>query len=179
MHNWTQILKAVIPSPCYERPFVCDGFPDTCEVLVIGDNPATRLTVDRWSFWTDTSGFDYEHFLEVYKTERHKAGKRSKLSPTRWHLKRIRDKGLNCIETNAFRNEGSDGTRHDISNHAVLEVLLNNMPLLKGIIAHGTVAHECLDNIEVPTNVQTFRSCHFSRASYEEIDRICQEIGAT
>ena len=36
MHNWTQILKAVIPSPCYERPFVCDGFPDTCEVLVIG-----------------------------------------------------------------------------------------------------------------------------------------------
>ena len=43
MHNWTQMLKAVIPSPCYERPFVCDGFPDTCEVLVIGENPATPL----------------------------------------------------------------------------------------------------------------------------------------
>ena len=179
MHNWTQILKKVIPSPCYERPFVCDGFPDTCEVLVIGNNPATRLTVDWWSFWTDTSGFDYEHFLEVYKTERHKAGKRSELSPTRLRLKRIRDNGLNCIETNAFRNEEANGTRHDISNHAVLEVLLNNMPLLKGIIAHGKVSHKCLDKIEVPINVQTFRPRHFSLASYEEINRICQEIGAT
>ena len=179
MHNWTQILKAVIPSPCYERPFVCDGFPDTCEVLVIGNNPATRLTVDWWSFWTDTSGFDYEHFLEVYKTERHKAGKRSELSPTRWRLNRIRDKGLNCIETNVSSNEGSDGIKDKISNHDVLKVLLNKMPSLKGIIAHGKVAHKYLDKIEVPINVQTFRPRHFSLARYEEIDRICQEIGAT
>ena len=178
MHNWTQILKAVIPSPCYERPFVCDGFPDTCEVLVIGDNPATRLTVDWWSFWKDTSGFDYKHFLEMYWDKRTKVGKRP-VSATRLRLNRIRDNGLNCIETNAFRNEGSDGTRHDISNHAVLEVLLNNMPLLKGIIAHGKVAHKCLDKIEVPVAVKTFKLSHFRLVRYEEINRICQEIGAT
>ena len=178
MHNWTQILKAVIPSPCYERPFVCDGFPDTCEVLVIGNNPATRLTVDWWSFWKDTSGFDYKHFLEMYWDERTKVGKRP-VSATRLRLKRIRDKGLNCIETNVSSNEGSDGIKDKISNHDVLKVLLNKMPSLKGIIAHGKVAHKYLDKIEVPINVQTFRPRHFSLVRYEEIDRICQEIGAT
>lgn len=177
MHNWTQILKAVIPSPCYERPFVCDGFPDTSEVLVIGENPATRLTVDWWSFWEDTTGFDYNHFLGVYQAERTKAGK-NPVSHTRLRLNRMQDNGLNCIETNAFRTEGIDSTKHDISNRAVLEVLLSNMPLLKAIIAHGTVAHKCLDEIKVPVNVQTFRPRHFSRESYAEIDRICQEIGA-
>ena len=178
MHNWTQMLQAVIPSPCYERPFVCDGFPDTCEVLVIGENPATPLTVDWWSFWEDTSGFDYNHFLEVYQAERRAAGRRSE-SNTRLRLNRIRSNGLNCIETNAFRNEGLDGTRHGISNHAVLEVLRNNMPLLKGIIAHGKDAHKYLDNIEVPVAVKTFKLRHFRQESYKEIDRVCQEIGAT
>ena len=175
MHNWTRILKEVIPSPCYERPFVCDGFPCTCEVIVIGDNPATCLTTDWWSFWSDTSGFDYNHFLEVYQTERDKAGK-GQVSNTRRRLDRIRANGLNCIETNTFRNEGSEGTRHNISNSNVLKVLLSNMPLLKGIIAHGKVAHECLDQIEVPVAVQTFKSRHFFQESYAEIDRICQEI---
>ena len=175
MHNWTQTLRRVIPSPCDERPFVCDGFPDTCEVIVIGDNPATRLTTDWWSFWSDTSGFDYNHFLEVYQTERDRAGQRP-VSSTRLRLNRIRDNDLNCIETNAFANEGSDGTRHNISNYNVLKVLLSNMPLLKGIIAHGKVAHECLDQIEVPVAVQTFKPRHFFQESYAEIDRICQEI---
>ena len=175
MHNWTQTLRKVIPSPCDERPFVCDGFPDTCEVIVIGDNPATRLTTDWWSFWSDTSGFDYNHFLEVYQTERDKAGK-GQVSNTRRRLDRIRANGLNCIETNTFRNEGSDGTRYNVSNYDVLKILLSNMPLLKGIIAHGKVAHECLDYIEVPVAVQTFKLRHFFQESYAEIDRICQEI---
>ena len=175
MDNWTQILREVIPSPCDERPFVCDGFPDTCEIVVVGDNPATPLTTDWWSFWSDASGFDYNHFLEVYQAERNRVGKRP-LSSTRLRLNRIRDKGLNCIETNAFGNEGSDGTRHNISNYDLLKVLLSNMPLLKGIIAHGKVAHECLDYIEVPVNVKIFRTSHFSRISYAEIDRSCQEI---
>ena len=50
------------------------------------------------------------------------------------------------------------------------------MPLLKGIIAHGKVAHECLDYIEVPVAVETFKLRHFFQESYAEIDKICQEI---
>ena len=112
MHNWTRILKEVIPSPCYERPFVCDGFPCTCEVIVIGDNPATRLTTDWWSFWSDTSGFDYNHFLEVYQTERDRAGK-GQVSNTRRRWTEFGPKAL--IVSKRILLEMRDRTAPDIT----------------------------------------------------------------
>lgn len=171
MPDWTTILKEVIPSPCYDqRPFVCDGFPDTCEVIVIGENPATKTNIDWWTWWKDDTGFDYKSFMESYNSERDKP------SSTRRRLDRIRSKGINCVETNAYSNEQSGGVSQSIENYAVLDVLMKNMPLLKGIIAHGKKAQQSLENLEVPADILTFKLEHFIRVSYATIDRVCEEI---
>ena len=50
-------LHRLIPDPCFDRPFVCDGPPESCDVMVIGENPATKMGTDWWSFWDDEKGF--------------------------------------------------------------------------------------------------------------------------
>ena len=171
MIDWTTILKEVIPSPCYgQRPFVCDGFPDTCEVIVIGENPATKTNIDWWTWWKDDTGFDYKAFMESYNSER------AKPSDTRRSLDRIRSNGINCVETNVYSNEQSGGVSRSIKNYDVLNLLLRNMPLLKGVIAHGKTAHQALDSLEAPASILTFELRHFSRESYANIDWVCEEI---
>jgi hypothetical protein len=60
--NLTQYLHKTIQQPCYERPFVCDGLPESCSVIIIGENPATSMQTDWWDFWNDETGFDLGKF---------------------------------------------------------------------------------------------------------------------
>jgi hypothetical protein len=169
--DWTTILKTVIPSPCCgQRPFVCDGFPDTCEVIVMGENPATKTNIDWWTWWKDDTGFDYKFFVESYNSERDQP------SNTRRRLDRIRSHGINCVETNAYSNEQSGGVSQSIENYAVLNLLLTNMPLLKGVIAHGKTAHQALDSLEVSAGIRIFKLRHFFQESYANIDKVCKEL---
>ena len=172
MNRWTKILEDVIPpSGRNERPFVCDGFPDTCEVIIIGANPATLLNHDWRTFWDDAIGFKYDCFMEVYE-----AAGGNPNNGTRARLQRIRSNGLKCVETNVYSTEGSCGTGEGIPNDAVLKVLLRNMPRLKGIIAHGKVAHKFLDNFQDPLPKHICRTPHFFNQSYKTIDRICEKF---
>ena len=143
MTNWTQVLKPLIPSPCYHRFFVCEGFPDASEVIVIGNNPATPLGVDWWCFWDSNTGFDHIRFLKCYLTKRN--GEESK---TRKFLDRFRYNGFKSIDTNAFSNEGSGKLKSTpIYNPDVLQALICNMTCLKGIFAHGREAKKALEPV--------------------------------
>ncbi len=68
------LLHAALPTPCFDRPFVCDGRPECCTVIVIGENPATRMYKDWWSFWDDGTGFDLRMFEDQYETSRRAPG---------------------------------------------------------------------------------------------------------
>ena len=172
MNRWAQILKEVLsPSCCNERPFVCDGLPDTCEVIIIGENPATLLPDDWWTFWDDTVGFKYDCFMEAYE-----AAGGNPNNGTRARLQRIRSNGLKCVETNVYSTEASCGTGEGIPNDAILKILLRNMPRLKGVIAHGKIAHEFLDNFQDRIPAHICRTPHFFNMSYETIDRICEKF---
>jgi hypothetical protein len=46
MRSISSEIHTLITKRCHERPFVCDGFPEDCNVIVIGENPATQLTTD-------------------------------------------------------------------------------------------------------------------------------------
>ena len=70
MKDWKALLKKVIPSPCFDRPFVCDGFPSASNLMVIGENPATSIDKDWWLFWNTETGFDYEAFLADYREKK-------------------------------------------------------------------------------------------------------------
>jgi hypothetical protein len=174
LEKWTSFLEEVIPSPCYERPFVCDGLPSASIAIVIGENPATPLMKNWWDYWDEMSGFDLDVFVEHYIEERQLRGKG--ISNTRRRLNRIRENGVKCIETNAYQNEKPDGVGEGVSNFALLNVLISQNENLKAIIGHGKIAQEFLDRVIVPNGVKTYRPRHFRMESYDEIDRICADI---
>ena len=185
--DFTNELKKIISCSLNsgERPFVCDGYPATCHVMVVGQNPATDLSEDWWLFWDTEYGFKESSFESAY--EKH----RGKDSHTRGKfLNRITcnlKPELKSLETNASMGGGTSRS----SNQEVLKLLLKEMHNLKAIIAYGTPAREMVGRsgrlrrlINLPDEaiheIYHFRSrgAH-ARKDYErfvEIDRICAEI---
>lgn len=173
--DWTKVLESYIPNPCYERPFVCGGFPSDSIAIVIGENPATRMKENWWKYWKCESGFQLESFIADYRAKREKMGKR-KDSNTRLRLTRFKENGVKCVETNAFSNEKADGAGEGTSNYAILNLLIANMPKLRAIIAHGDIAGAFLAKATIPKGALTYRTRHFRTESYATVDRICAEI---
>jgi hypothetical protein len=101
-------LHDLIQRPCHVRPFVCGGLPKSCNVMVIGENPATELGTDWWRWWNDETGFDLVAFERDYQAHRVSAGKRP-VSRTRIRLGILRERGLACLETNAYAGSGPAG----------------------------------------------------------------------
>ncbi len=190
MINWTELLRRgnVIPDPCFERPFVCDGFPDASCAVIIGENPATKMGKDWWDYWDEKKGFDYDHFVADYEKARQSVlttgvSKRGRRSRTRGRLDQFRENGICCLETNVYRNEKSAGAGNKgVSNKAVLNVLLDNMPTHFAIVAHGKPAKEYVCEYESQhgfrEGVKVFKTRHFSRERCQAIDDICREIKA-
>ncbi|WP_273432712.1 hypothetical protein [Chitinibacter tainanensis] len=174
MLDWTEKLESVIPKPCYQRPFVCKGLPSDCEVIIIGENPATKLSIDWWSFWNTKTGFDFDAFEMYYMEERKKIGKY--VSNTRLRLNRIRERGVKCMETNAFCNERLDGAGDGVPNYDVLKTLIHGMPKIRAIVAHGQKAHKYIRSATIPEKIQIFEVRHFSRVSFANIDDLCTKL---
>jgi len=57
-------MKGIINQTVSNRPFMCDGSPLNCDVLVIGYNPSTSTPFT--PFWTVTNGCDKEGWLKEY-----------------------------------------------------------------------------------------------------------------
>ena len=160
--QWIDLL----PRPCFQRPFVCDGFPEDQEVIVIGENPATETNVDWWKYWNDELGFDRVAFMLDYKKLRN-------ISGTRARLERMRTvHGLRVLETNVASNEKLDGAGNDaIDNTALLGMLLDGRPT----IVHGRKAEAALErNGLMPVN--SICVGHLSRMSYQTLDEICEKV---
>lgn len=182
--EWTEILETVIPSSacCDLRPFVCERFPHECDIIVIGQNPATHLNRDWWEFWNETSGFDYTSFTEAYGEDRRRQGKTQK-SKTRTRFNRFWDNGFKCVETNVCSELGVEKSDRECHcNSAVLRVLLDNMPRQRkiGVFAHGGPATDFINNYQYPDNWHVHKTCHLrlqgKEVRFKEIDRFCEEL---
>lgn len=174
----TETLHHLLPSPCCARPFVCDGRPEACEVIVIGENPVTKLDTDWWSFWNDASGFDLERFEEAYERARSCAGKRP-ISNTRLRLKRLRNyHGLQCLEANVFINERPGGHGGGIPCDDLLRAFFRYLPHLKAVIVHGKIAKEYVNKHGIPAGIQLHFMRHFRNESYDNIAKIARCIPA-
>lgn len=171
MTDWTSLLKEVIPSPCYYRPFVCrnpkNGFPDSHDVLTVGEARATNFHKDWWDFWTPELGFDYSHFHVEYLNAR-PDGKPSK---TRRALDHFYSNGVAAVETNASNGDGVWD-----SNANVVKILLENMPNLKAVVVHGRTAQDFITRFQVIIPVKVYKTRHLRFVSYDKINSICTEI---
>lgn len=168
-------LHNLIPHPCFTRPFVCDGLPDSCNVIVIGENPATEMNTDWWSFWNDETGFNLRQFEQAYVRERLAAGKREK-SNTRLRLDRLRSHGLRCLETNIFSNERLNGPGSSALSNDLLPIFFECLSGLKAVIAHGKIAEGHLRRLSLPSKAQPYFLKHFRNEKYDRIDSVAHEI---
>ena len=177
MSQFSQTLMKAIPRPCHGRPFVCDGSPDQCTVVVIGESPATELNVDWWEFWDESRGFLFDEWTAVYRQSRKRRGEPG-VSPTRLRLNRLREHGVRCLETNVFFDEKLGGSGRGTSNADMLDLALSSLPALQFLIAHGRTAQKYLqERAALPSTIlKVFCTRHFRQESYETIDRIAQEI---
>lgn len=106
-HEFPSLIEDVLRSASDEaskRPFLCEGDPSFCELMVVGLNPATTQDLGEWTdYWDPNYGMNRKAFLQRYTTERLKAGK-SDVSQTRNRLNLISEfcqaRGIGLIETN-------------------------------------------------------------------------------
>lgn len=155
---------------------MCEGNPDQCTVVVVGENPATELGVDWWQHWDESRGFLFAEWTAAYEESRRGGGKPA-VSPTRLRLDRLRKHGVRCLETNVFFNERLKGPGEGWSNSDLLDFALSSLHGLRFVIAHGRIAQEYLQGKTLPRTVlKVFRTKHFRLESYEAIDRIAHEI---
>lgn len=174
--NWTSILEDVLPHPCFDRPFVCEGMPHQSNAVIIGENPATHIKTDWWTFWNDATGFDYNRFLDDYRKAKIDSNKSPEPKGARLRFNRFRQNGIKAIETNAYQNQRPDGAGRGVSNARLLRALIDNMPNLRAVIAHGKPAQQFIDAFEVPKHVEVFKTKHFRLIGYDCIDEICQAV---
>lgn len=103
-------LESLVGRPTQVRPFVCDGSPLDCDVMIVGSNPATSMEKDWWEWWDPKHGFKRNAWLEHYRVERArqplKPGKtrRMPISNTRRVLDWIAGSAypVKCLETNIY-----------------------------------------------------------------------------
>lgn len=176
--DWTAKLREVISDDCtHIRPFTCDGYGDLneCDLLVIGNEPKNDIGIDWWDLWDDQKGFDYELFQSSYNQATN-----NKPSKTREFFNHLKDKGFKLIETNAFSN--TLDIRPRIHNHEVVNLLLNELPNLKGAIAHGRHARKCVNKLSLPAKLRLLQMDHFSARGITKasitalLDNFCDQI---
>ena len=173
MRRFGSALHSVIPWPCYGRPFVCDGLAEECVAVVIGENPATEVRSDWWSYWNDETGFQYSKWRKDYDKSR---GAR-RASNTRLRLDRLRARGVRCLETNVFANERPDGAGAGASNRDLLDIALETLPNIGYVIAHGDIAKDYVRYRSFPSYIRKlFELRHFRSESYANIDLVANEI---
>jgi hypothetical protein len=156
---------------------VCDGLPDAAHVIIIGQNPATDMNTDWWSYWDQQTGFQYDRFLADYQRGRAQRGE-PKTSVTRLRLNRVRQNGIRAVETNAYQNQQSGGAGRRVQNYSLLNLLIENMSALKAIIAYGQPAQEFVEKADLPDGLAVIRTKHLRFLSYSEVDTICRQIAA-
>ena len=130
------------------RPFACDGSPLSCNVFLVGSNPATPMYRSFWEFWSDDFGFDKASFMQAYREARTERGE-LRTSKTRHTLEWVVDASAptRCLETNVYAKPTSGGVRNlgpeDLNSEPLRYLLDWIKPGL--IIGHGRTARRHLE----------------------------------
>lgn len=162
--------------PPGSRPFTCEGLPQNCTVIVIGENPSTAM--GNWRTWWDKKhGFDLTEFEKAYTEERPRA------SPTRLYLRRLRShRLLRCLETNVFPREKPDGHAPDDKPQLDLLRWFLSLPSITDAVVHGDEAQAWMEPLIPKDWIRYWPMPHFSsregKVSYDIIDALAEKIKA-
>lgn len=165
-------LASIIGKPSSQRPFVCNGLPESCRVWVVGYNAATTGG-DWWHYWAAETGFDYTAWRQDYDAERAARGKGP--SATRLRIDRLAAAVPALLETNIYAEPSTSMANMPMGTTKAFDLLLSALqPEI--IVAHGVPAASHLADWSQGLLI-TCR--HLSRASYDEVDEVIERILST
>lgn len=78
IRTFRQGLQSLL-TPGQTRPFLCDGNPRKCDVMIVGLNPATSGGLNIWDHWSDERGLNRASFMLAYRKVRKITGVRARL----------------------------------------------------------------------------------------------------
>ncbi|RLP25789.1 hypothetical protein [Mesorhizobium sp. YM1C-6-2] len=172
-------LAALIGRPTDLRPFVCEGSPLTCDIFLVGFNPATTMQADFWEFWRPGYGYDKAAWFQRYVEERAakplKPGKTRRLpiSPTRRNMECFVEGavGARVLETNIYAAASEDMKSLDLASREIAPFrFLLDVIRPKVIVVHGKPAVEAIRRFDTPAKVIA-ADHHFSRKTSKETAR--------
>ncbi len=73
-NEFQSVVKRALPGRSDVRPFVCDGPPFSCEVFLVGFNPARNAWLNDCSIWQDDA-VDRSVVIGPAKTDQPKSGR--------------------------------------------------------------------------------------------------------
>lgn len=142
------------------RPFVCEGHPFDCSVMILGVNPASKMDFNFNSFWDASSGFQKAKWEKEYLASR----ENGKSSKTRRGIETINSEitPLKTFETNiyAYPTKNVKELKAVFNNDPTLKTLasrpfqwfLENLTDLKVVLIHGSDAAKAF-NEYYPSNL--------------------------
>ncbi|RWQ57830.1 hypothetical protein [Mesorhizobium sp.] len=164
-------LVALIGRPTDLRPFVCEGSPLTCDVFLVGFNPATEMRTDFWEFWRPGYGYDkaawFKRYLEERAAKPLKPGKtwQQKVSATRRNIECFVEgaAGVRVLETNIYARASDDMRTLDVASREIapFKFLLDTIKP-KVIVVHGKPALQTVGKFGTSAKVIE-ADHHFSR----------------
>jgi hypothetical protein len=171
-------LAALIGRPSDLRPFVCDGSPLTCEVFLVGFNPATIMDADFWDFWRPGYGYDktawFRRYLEERAAKPLKPGisRRHAISPTRRNIECFIEgaTGVRVLETNIYAKASEDMKGLDIVSREIAPFMfLLETIKPKVVVVHGKPAAEAIGKFGI--SLKVIATNHFSRGTSNDAAR--------
>ena len=178
LQEFSSKLEALIGRPSTLRPFVCEGSPLECSIMIVGANAATEMTEDFWEYWDRTTGFNKSRWFNAYVEQRRtaplKPGKtrRPDVSPTRRVLGAIQEGAApaTILETNVYSRPSADLANLVSQDRqtAVFDFLLTSVRP-STIVAHGKDAAHHLRAAH--PNLAFRQTSHFSRGWSDEAAR--------
>jgi hypothetical protein len=172
-------LAAIIGRLTVLRPFVCDGSPIDCQIMLVGFNPRTPLAADYWSFWKRGHGFDKDAFERAYHANRLIEADKV-VSPTRQIIRRVEiGAGKHrVVEANLYA-QASDNERGLLKEDRDLTAFSFLLKAIRPrvVVPFGRHAAREVSRLNVECHVRPVR--HFSRGwSYDAAEAFGRELAA-
>lgn len=173
MAVFSSALRALVADAPEMRPFLCMGNPLTCNVAVVGINPAA--TTPFWPFWIEDKGLDRASWINKYKALHNGNLGRSRAALERF----VPQVTSRVIELNAHTKQSKrlSDLKGEHRTTGVLEFMLGVVqPTI--ILCAGTSALNAVRSLSLPWMPTIVQARHFIYWGREYERELAEEVNS-
>ncbi|MGY2490195.1 hypothetical protein [Cupriavidus sp. CP313] len=177
--------------PTASRPFVCEGSPLDCRIVIAGINSASESPEPFWDYWQPGAGFHYSRFIEDYLEANN-----GKFRHTRRaiNVASAAAAPFKCLETNLYAtpSKTAQSLHKEAKSTKIFEFLLDAVRP-DAILVHSVPAYEFLAELSGISTTELLRgpvrgklfgkdvllaaTPHFRSTSHRRIEELMHQFG--